>query len=307
MKYIYILVLIFLLMGCEDSNKVKLIQNVMFTNPSIETCIKKRAELIGLTKVEELTEVLCKGGDDYSNLEDFNHFPNLTGVALHSIEAHEVNLDNILFIEEFLVISSEHIRTFTATNSPNLKLIGIENSHRVREILLNELPHLTDLSVRDSVIDVLDIAQIESLEYLSVGTYAIDAFLFDLISPIKHLDLTPNKNLKEVKLSHTMLDTLLLEGLDSLNKLTVNGSELETLNLDLNNLEELTLLSNKISAIDLSYVPNITRLILNENSLTDIDLDLNTKLEYVRLGDNPLSDATIEYLNGIDWIDDLKY
>lgn len=307
MKQILIILLIVSLLGCESSKEDGLIADIIFVSESVESCIKERAEAESFTKVEELTEVLCKGGYGYSNLQDLNHFPNLKGVALHSLDAHEVNFDNILYVERLSVISSEQLRRLTIQNSSNLETFKIENSHKVNEVSLDNLPELKDLTIRDTVLETLDIGDIQSLESLSIGTYGSDSFLFDLVVSIESLDLTANQNLEEITLKYTKLKSVMLEGLNKLKNLTIHSSELEQVYLDLPSLEELVLFQNKISSIDLGYVPKITHLQLQNNFINEIDLDPNTNLSFVRLTDNSLSQEAIEYLDSIDWIDDLKY
>ncbi|QDP00667.1 hypothetical protein [Thalassotalea sp. PS06] len=308
MKYLYSISLPFLLWGCGESEKELLIKDVSFSSYTIETCIKERAEIEGFTKVEEMTEVLCKGsGLDFGNFEDFNQFPNLTGVALHSIETTNVEIADNLYIEELWVVSAENLSTFRASNSPNLKIIKFLNSNNLSHVALEQLPNMSDLSIRDARIEVLDIAAIDSLEYLEVATDAATANIRNVTSPIDYIDLTTHVNLKELNLSYISLETLLLDGLDNLTHLFVVGTDLQFVDLNLKNLERLELISNKLEAIDLSLVPNIEYLNLAENNLTNINLDMNTKLEYARLIANPLSDQTIAYLNTIDWIEELIF
>ena len=308
MKYLFVTLTILFLLGCKDSKSNNLITDVNFVDVSLEACIKERAEFEGYTRPEELTEVLCTGGTfGHTHFEDLNHFPNLTSVSFHSITNHEVSFNNLQYVQQLAIISSEPIRLVTAQNSPNLTRLTIESSNKLKEVHLDDLPALKELTIRDSVLEELNLASIESLEMLAIGTFAIDAFLYDLVSPIEHLDLTANHNLKQVTLSHTALNTLWVDGLEKLTNLTVYSSELNQIHLDLANLTTLTLFANKLDSIDLQYLPNITHLQLEDNALSDIDLDANTKLNFVRLSNNPLTPSTIEYLKSIDWIDDLKY
>lgn len=308
MKIIYPITLSLLLLGCSDSDEEMLIKNVSFNSSTIEACITERADFEGFTKVEEMTEVLCKGsGYDLGNLEDFNNFPNLTSVAFHSIESQSVELDNNLYIENLSVISAKNLRLFRASNSPSLRKIEFQNSNNLYSVTLDELPNLTDLEIFDAKIEVLDIANIESLENLTMATFLSSGDYYDVFSPIEYLDLTSNINLQQVYLHDTSLETLLLDGLEYLTHLRVTKSELRALDLNLTNLEELVLANNSISSINLDLLPNIKRLDLSRNQLTTINLDLNTNLEYVRLLDNPFSAETVAYLNTIDWIDDFQF
>ena len=310
MKLLMIVALIAGLLACSSEQKEdeNLIADIDFVDKSVESCIKARAEIEGFTKTEELTEVLCKGGDGYSSFEDLNHFPNLDGIALHSLEVGELDFDNIHYLEELIIVSSELLTSISLNNLPKLKLLDLRNSHKVAELNLNSLPELEVLSIRDSVLATLNLGDIQSLKSLSIGTFGTDAFLFGLYPSIEHLDLTANQNLEEIEITYTKLTSVMLEGLESLSKLTIYSSQLEQIDLiNHPNLKEIMLFDNRLSRIDLDGMPELVNLQLSTNSLESIKLDLNEKLNTVDLRENPLSPKTIEYLDSVDWIEDLRY
>ena len=72
-------------------------------------------------------------------------------------------------------------------------------------------------------------------------------------------------------------------------------------------LQELNLSHNRLSSIDLGDNPELRILNLADNQLTTINLDSNTQLHTATLVNNPFDQDTLDYLLGIDWIENLLF
>lgn len=72
-------------------------------------------------------------------------------------------------------------------------------------------------------------------------------------------------------------------------------------------LETLDLSDNAIVNINVLPLGKLTELDLSNNQLLSIDVSNNTLLELLKLNNNNLSEATLAYLSGIDWINILSF
>ncbi|EKK9985906.1 DUF1566 domain-containing protein [Vibrio vulnificus] len=76
-------------------------------------------------------------------------------------------------------------------------------------------------------------------------------------------------------------------------------------------LNALTTLSCRgasvIDVTELKYMTGLTKLDLSGNRLTTINLDANTALTRADLWDNPFTQATLDYLASVTWIEELNY
>jgi len=70
-------------------------------------------------------------------------------------------------------------------------------------------------------------------------------------------------------------------------------------------LVNLNLSNNQLTEIDLSSNINITQLNLDDNQLTSIDFTNNSSLQVVTLLNNAFTQEALDYLAGIDWIEEL--
>ena len=137
------------------------------------------------------------------------------------------------------------------------------------------------------VIDRYNIENSASLSYTDVITD-------DELATITYLDADDGE----------ISDATGIEKLVNLEELYLMGNELTSINLsNLTNLERLYLSSNNLSEIDLSNLTNLDSLNLSGNNLNEIDVRNNINLEYMYLQINNLSSIDISNLINLEELD----
>lgn len=98
------------------------------------------------------------------------------------------------------------------------------------------------------------------------------------------------KNLVEFGTYKNKIKQVDLQGMASLKRLYLVGSEIETLNITgCVNLEHLSLIGNRLKEIDITPFKKLTELSLNYNQLTRIEIDNYPELKTVNLSDNSIT------------------
>lgn len=127
--------------------------------------------------------------------------------------------------------------------------------------ILAEKYHLKDdlltLLIKNRVISynmlksIINQQKCDSIDYLDISYNIRDLHLINM--KIDNIDLSNNKNIKHINLSHKPIQKLELSNLIYLEKLFVNSTKLRNINLsNNNNLEVLSIMDCPIETLDLS-------------------------------------------------------
>lgn len=95
--------------------------------------------------------------------------------------------------------------------------------------------------------------------------------------------------------SNTLLHTADTAGLTTLNSLTINNADLESLALvNASSLQTLSAQNNNLSVLDLTSATVLSYADLHNNELVGLDIDNATALTYLNLDDNALVQANVD-------------
>lgn len=161
----------------------------------------------------------------------------------------------------------------------NLESIGLSNVNVGENLNLTNLPLLRQLSINDSQVSTIEVADPALIEVLKLN--AIGLTTFDLSSYINLLELDfSNNNLTQLNVSANPLIT----------HLWVYNNEL--IELDLSNqflLVHLGAWANNISRLSIASTDNLIHLDVERNALATLDVSDKANLEILWINDNPLS------------------
>jgi len=118
------------------------------------------------------------------------------------------------------------------------------------------------------------------------------------------LDVSGNKELKDLDCSNNQLLNLDLSHNVELDGLTCSRNQLSDLDISHNTaLKYLTCAGNELSSLDISHNTVLEYLVCNSNRITSLDLSHNTKLKYLNCSNNLLSTLDVSHSPWWDSID----
>ena len=181
--------------------------------------------------------------------------------------------------------------------------------------LLDKYPSVTDLELAkwylkqadkngDGIISRNEAQAVTRLGYMSYGNKPttveelnqfpnLEAFRMEegTFQPMSSLELAHPK-LKELWIDYVKVGSLNLSGCISLQKITIDHSELKQLVLP-KSVVELNCAWNMLKKLDLSRCTNLKKIVIFENELTEIDVSKLTELEVLSCGYNNLSSLDV--------------
>lgn len=138
-------------------------------------------------------------------------------------------------------------------------------------------------------VDVNNDGEIQVAEAQKVTKLYLDEGAISSMEGIKSF-----KNLEEFGTYKTKIRQVDLQGMTSLKRLYLVGSDIETLDITgCVNLEHLSLIGNRLKDIDITPFKKLTELSLNYNQLTRIEINNYPELKAVNLSDNSIADLKI--------------
>lgn len=228
---------------------------------------------------------------------------------LLSIEVGNRNLVDLKGIEYAKNIKS------LACNHNKLSTLDI-SEHKYLETLIcasNNFLSL-DLSKNDKLVHV-DVRMLNKMISLTInGADSLEYLACSNTSKLNNLDVSQCKNLKELYINSSGINSLLVAGADELRILECsNNSNLTFLNINTNQkLESLNCRNSRILSLDASQVTSLKEIDCRSNQMITFIPATNGMLEIVRCGSNKLSslvlggsnlDAVLCELNDLTFLD----
>ncbi|MDQ9092562.1 hypothetical protein RC083_13275 [Pseudoalteromonas haloplanktis] len=161
----------------------------------------------------------------------------------------------------------------------NIESIGLSNVNVGENLNLTNLPLLRQLSINDSQVSTIEVADPALIEVLKLNAIGLTTF-----------DLSRYVNLLELDLSNNKLTQLDVSANPLIAHLWVSSNEL--IELDLSNqplLVQLGAWANNISTLSLASTDNLIHLDVERNALAILDVSDKANLEILWVNNNPLS------------------
>lgn len=172
----------------------------------------------------------------------------------------------------------------------NLESIGLSNLNVGENLNLTFLPLLRQLSVNDSQVSTIEVADPSLIEVLKLNSIGLTAFDLSRYVNLLELDLS-NNNLTELDVSANPLIARLSVSNNELIELNISNqlllvylgawaNNISTLSIgSTDNLIHLDVENNAFSTLNVSDKANLAVLWVNSNPLSSLDLTQNTKLQ----------------------------
>ncbi|CAM3855986.1 MULTISPECIES: leucine-rich repeat domain-containing protein [Pseudoalteromonas] len=161
----------------------------------------------------------------------------------------------------------------------NIESIGLSNVNVGENLNLTNLPLLRQLSINDSQVSTIEVADPALIEVLKLNAIGLTTF-----------DLSRYVNLLELDLSNNKLTQLDVSANPLIAHLWVSNNEL--VELDLSNqlsLVQLGAWTNNISVLSIASTDNLIHLDVERNALAILDVSDKANLEILWVNSNPLS------------------
>lgn len=288
--YLFILVI----SGCSgDDNKVT-VESLKSTSTALAVCTMSSDDTYkeDIKYANDVKHISCP--NMVGDLKDLQKLPNLEVIWMASSHSNSLVFPELLNFKE-LFISQSNTGYIDISNLNLLETLRIDRSPNLEQIDLSKNSNLENIRIQRTSLQNIDLSEQTSLSELWIGQ-----------SNIEYLSLDENKNLTKLllignKLSEIVINHPLLEILD----ITSNGINYVAMNAP--ELKILYAAANNISQIDLSATPNLTQINLMSNEIENINLDFNNELILFNGENNPFTNEAIDYLNSIDWIEDIRF
>lgn len=288
-----------LLSGCFGSGKE---YNESLKDHSAYHCQNQSFNPTSVRNTSEVKEVYCDI-KDFSNgdLSGLSQFPNLK----------ELSIDGLKTMEQLSII-------YDSSWTPKLELLNLENIN-FEAIDLSQLKQLNRLRLNNVNMSSLDVTSLSNLQHfqlditnLTTLDLSYNTVLENLTikeTQIKEFNFSNNTNLVELVLALNSEANPVVEltNQPALKSLSILSQGLETLYVNLPQLETAHLSNNKLTVVDFSGSPELSALQLSENLITNINVDTNLKLSRLILTNNPITEEAKEYLKTLTWIKELEY
>jgi len=291
-----VLIITLLLTGCsEDKTDPRLkIEDIAFESPAIEACIAKFVLAYELIYAEELTEFFCDAPAIQST-SDLKHFSNIKSISFYELATtYGFNPQDFAQVSSFSltlsIISSLDISALT-----NLESVEFTSNAKLTDVDFSYNTKLQKIYITRTPISSLNTDNMTELKELSYqGGFSVEV-AGGLTSSLSVVNFANNLKLEELSLGFLPLKEISLVGLDNLEIVRIQ-SPLEKVVFDLPNLRVLDLSGTELTEINLPLLPKLEALDNNYGKLERINVDNNLQLNRLKLIENPLSEATLEYL-----------
>jgi hypothetical protein len=280
---------------------------------------------LDFSSIEKLKELFLFGKKkEYSNSEPtYIKNLNLSNRYLESIE--------LLYLGELQELDLSHnpnLKTINLTVLPNINLINLQGLTQLNSFKYSGYNNFDDETEEDYLLYQKEfIPELNFLESSLIKKIDIQGLM------VKDIKLPEAPNLTHLSLFRTWVEGISPINIggaeDAVLHLLIQGTQLSDIKFEyMPNLCEITLTDSPISVLDLSNnkqlcgfnfsnlnIQNINLSIFNElknadlsgNKIKSIDLNNTPDMETLNLEGNPLTQETIDYLETVTWIDDLKY
>ncbi|MBY5990968.1 hypothetical protein [Ferrimonas balearica] len=264
------------LAGCgSDSSSRDELAGITFESPALQQCFDDIRNQFELTTLTDFIMLHCDGYP-ISNLAGIEALPYLQSVlfegdALTSLALH----DNPEIWQVLLT-------------TPQLASLDLSGLPKLENLWVRAGPELT----------TLDLTHNPLLSRVHLSQTGLSAVALDAHHELTELNVSENPNLSTLALG----DSPALYGLwgyeNALTELNLTG---------LPALEVLSVPWNALSGLDVAANTQLEVLLASFNHIETINLDQNAQLRTLLLLENPLSDETRAYLDGLDWVAERYY
>ncbi|SJZ95083.1 Leucine Rich repeat-containing protein [Chitinophaga eiseniae] len=149
-------------------------------------------------------------------------------------------------------------------------------------------PHFKEALIRKKI-DTNNDGEIQLSEAKKVTILYLEDTPFSSMEGLKSFS-----NLEEFGTYKNRIRQVDLQGMISLKRLYLVGSDIESLNIKgCTNLEHLSMTGNRLTDIDISAFKKLTELSLDYNQLTKMEINNYPELKVINLSENTISDLKI--------------
>jgi hypothetical protein len=289
-----------ILSGCLGGGSEE--YNEALTDHSSYHCQGKSFDPNSVRDKSEVLKVYCEIKDFESNdLSPLSQFSNLEELHLNGFQTKR--LQSVVFNSSW---------------TPKLKILMLSDIN-FETIDLSQLAQVERLTLNNIEMSNLDITSLSALKHFQLDKTNLTALDFSYNTAlesvvvketkIEELNFSNNTNLVELALAlnSEAQPSIELTNQPVLKSLSILSQELESLYINLPNLESAHLSNNKLSSTDFSGSPELSALQLSDNLIKEINVDANEKLTRLILTGNPLSEEAKDYLKNLTWIDEIEY
>lgn len=240
--------------------------DLSFKDNEMEACVQAVAMKSGAELSTELTELDCSDYVLYS-ATGIEQLPLLTSLIL---------LGNNLYTD---IMDISELQELTELDLSSSRLLSLDLSAQTK---------LTSLSLSNNDLSSVDLRNQTQLIQLQIPNNRLTDIILPNPSQIENLDLS-NNNLSSIDLSEQV----------NLTTLDLGGNEISSIELSSSFLTDLNLYNNILESVDVSNLTLLTQLNLAFNQIINVDLTNLTELSSLELYGNPLSGATISYIENV--------
>lgn len=225
---------------------------------------------------------LIIAGTAYGTISDFTGleaFTNITSLYLYSNSVNQ-NLD----------LTNNTKLTSLTINNDEFTTIDISQLTDLETIYLNNISNLTTLDVSNNT--KLKSVQIDrtSIASIDLSDLALLESFKSRLSKLTAVTFSNNPLLKIVTIREQPLVNIDVSSLSVLTGLSLLDNKLSALDVNANtNLESLYINNNQVGSLDVSMLKNLKYLDINNNNFTSIGLSKNTSLESLNVSGNNLT------------------
>lgn len=171
---------------------------------------------------------------------------------------------------------------------PGFILLTLGFSFAQAQIVNFPDPHFKEALLKKKI-DTNNDGEIQVAEARKVTKLYLEETAFSSMEGIKSFS-----NLEEFGTYKNKIRQVDLQGMLSLKRLYLVGSDVENLNIKgCTNLEHLSMTGNRLTSIDISEFRKLTMLSLNYNQLTKIEINNYPELKELNLSENNITDLRI--------------
>ncbi|MCH1929915.1 hypothetical protein L9G16_06955 [Shewanella sp. A25] len=284
MLKIFIVIFLLFSVGCGSSDEHQTdsnlepvsenkIEDIEFAHPAMKQCLLYWADLYEWKTIEDVTMFSCsKNGID--SIEGLSQLTNLQNLTLTYTALTELDLSSLPHLNQIKIMNNPRLSKVNLSQNLELTRVFV-NYNAVKEIDISNLPNLVEVNFTTNLLENIKLDG-TTINHISLGG-----------NPIKNIDFSVAKSIKDVRLQ---------------------GCPLESLDIsDLLDLEILFIDETGLSSVDISNNRELQILSAPGNKISNIRFYNNPKLVGVGLENNPLDEDTKQYLSTIDWINVLNY
>lgn len=169
------------------------------------------------------------------------------------------------------------------------------------EVPAGEIHEMTDEEITETFADTTNIVLTGEVTNITETIARLES-----LTDVKTLDLSLITGISELKLENTTLESITLEGNQSITKVEINGNEtLTALNLGGSKVETVDAEGCKrLTSINVERAENLTALNVKETAITELNANDCTRLEMVDAkGCENLSEVNLEGCESLEYLD----